>query len=852
LWRISVANLRHRPGRFIATTLAVIVGTGFLAGTLVLRDSLGPALVNNQTIALANVSAVVLPPAGNDPDPNNRQASQSLLTIPAATLAEVQRASGVAGAAGVRSGPLKLLGPGNSVQASGLIGQAWIPVAQINPFTIVEGKAPETRGQVVLDSGTAAGQNLSLGSTVTLATTSGPRQATIVGLSNFGPKVAANPQGDVLVNNADAFDYLNSGQQQYTAIYAAAAQGIDQQALASNISQVVGSGFDVQTGSSFMAQQEGLAQTIAVAITTGLQVFAYVALFVAIFIIYNTFTIVVTQRTRELALLRAIGASGRQIKRAIRIEALAVGVIASLIGMVVGIALFMTLVSVVPTVENLIGSSISTSVSVSSVVQVLISGTLITFLSAVLPGWRAARTPPVAAMRVVDVDRSATSRFRIVFGSAMVTTGVVLLVLGAATSTAWIVGVGTLVAFLSVLVGGPVLVHHFTRAVAIPARLAGPPGHLALQNVERNARRTATTANALVIGVFMVVFVTAAGGALRDNLSARLSDLSDVDLMIQAEQSSSIPAHLIDQTRAIPGVTNSASVLGQFAPIDRGFPICAVDFGEAVPVFGLKQAGGRTPLASLSGNQMAVVGFPGVGGGQGGSGPNEIPQLGETVPVTFNNGRTQNFDVVASYQLNFSLPFCMLIPQATALDVQRDLQPVTLGVDVEPGAEEEVRTALDNAVAPYSNVSVEPGNAFAQAIKGVFNFLINSVSALLGVAIVIAVFGIVNTLMLSIVERTREIGVLRAVGMSRAQLRRMVRIESVIVALLGTFLGMGFGLLVAYSLVRPLVIESGTGMTWPFTQLVLILVLGTAIGVIASVIPAWRASRMNPLEAIRD
>ncbi|MBI2704395.1 MAG: ABC transporter permease [Actinobacteria bacterium] len=850
MWRISLANLRHKPGRFIATTLAVIVGTGFLAGALVLRDSVGPALADTKAIALQGVSVVVLPSAGNAPNGASRQANQMLQSVPASMLNTVQKVNGVSDAAGITSGPLKLQGPNDSVRLSNLIGQGWIDVPTLNPYTIVQGSAPQERGQVAIDADTARDQSIAIGATITLGTSSGAQQATVVGLTNFGTNVSYNPQGDVLVNPSDAFTYLTAGRQVYDAIYAAAQPGVSPQTLANDVARST-PGLEVQTAADYLGQQDA-AQTIAEAITTGLQYFAYVALFVAIFIIYNTFTTVVTQRTQELALLRAVGASGEQIKRAIRVEAIGVGLVASAIGMAVGIALLVLLMRLVPQFKNFVGTDVAMRVSVSSVLQVLVSGTLITFLSAVVPGWRAARTPPVAAMRVVDIDRSPTSRFRIGAGSVLLIVGVGLLLLGAGISQALVVLFGTFVAFVSVLVGGPVLAHYFGRLAALPARLAGTPGHLAVENVERNARRTATTANALVIGVFLVVFVTAAGGAVRDFASTQLTKLSGSDFTVQAEQNATIPPQVVQQIPSTPGVANTAVVYGNFAPTNNGFPICAVDIQKAIDVFGLKQGAGP-PLRQLTANQMAVVAFPAAGGGGGGEGGgNEIPRVGDTIPVTFSNGQTREFQAVSSYQINFSVPLCLLISQQAALAVEPSLQPVTVGVVVQSGAEEQVQNALDNEVASYSSIEVQPGNGIAQAVKNFFNLLINSVSALLGVAIVIALFGIVNTLILSSSERTREIGVLRAVGMARSQLRLMVRVEAMIVALLGTLIGMGFGLLVAFALVRPMLEQTSSGLNLPFVQLGLILLLGILIGVVASLIPAWRATRLDPLDAIRD
>ena len=846
MWRISLANLRHKPGRFIATSLAVVIGTGFLASTLVLRDSLGPALADSQSIALANVSAVVLPSAGEDSNDTRSQAQQQLRSVPADVLPKVQGAQGAAAAAGLTTGPLKLLGPDNKVVLPDLTGRGWIGVAQINPFSIVDGGPPTGSGQVTFDADTAHQQNLGVGSHVTLATTTGAKQATVVGLTHFGDKISYSPQGDVLVNPADTSAFLNSGQAQYDAIYAVAAAGVDQATLAASVAKAVGPSYDVQTGSYYLASQQQGAQSIATVIGVGLQAFAYVALVVAAFIIYNTFTTVVTQRTRELALLRAVGASGRQVKRSIRVEATAVGLVASCVGMLLGVVAFIALTRLVPQFKALVGNDIAARVNPSSVLQVLISGTAITLVSSIVPGWRAARTPPVAAMRATAIDSSSTSRARFISGTLLLILSISLLAIGAATSTALVVGFGALVSFVAVLAGGPVLAHNFAKLAGAPTRLAGAPGHLAVENVERNATRTATTANALVIGVFMVVFVTAAGGSLRDWSVSQLSKLSGADYTITTTGGSSLPTELLAKVQSTPGVGSAAAAYADFAtPLNEGWQVGAVDFAKAAPVFDLKQSSGA-PLASLSGDQVAVAGFPrGNGRGQ------NFPQVGQSLTIHFNNGVTKQVTVASTYAFNLALPVLILLPTSTALNADPQLKPSTIGVQVS-GSDPNVSQELQNLVSDYSNVEVQPGNFIAQTLKNVFTGLINSVNALLGVAIAIALFGIVNTLILSIAERTQEIGVLRAVGMSRHQLGTMIRLEAVIVALLGTLVGMAFGLAVAFSLVRPLLDQASTAMNWPIAHLAIILLAGVVVGVVASVIPAHRATRLNPLDAIRE
>jgi putative ABC transport system permease protein len=863
VWHISLANLRYKPARFIATLLAVLVGTGFLAGALVLNDSLGPALADNSTITLQNVDAVVLPPkatAGESGRGGGRNQEQLLQQVPADLVQTVSSVNGVDAAAGVipsassfqSSGNVKLLDSGGNVLASDVVGHNWVTAQPLNPFVIVQGRSPTGAGEIAVDSDTAKDNSLSIGAQAQLATASGAKPVTIVGLSNFGPKVAQNPRGDLLVSPPDTFTFLTGGQEQYSAIYVHGRSGIDQATLRNDVQAAVKGNFDVETGADYLATQQSNAAGFASFISTGLSVFAYVALFVAIFIIYNTFAIIVAQRTREFALLRAVGASGKQVKRAVRVEAFVVGLVASALGVLLGIALFEALIHLVPQFKSIAGGDVGLRVSVTSVIWVLFVGSVTTILSAVIPGFRASRTPPVAAMRTTDVDRSGTSKFRMSVGSFFLIAGLVLLLIGAASSIPLIVGIGALVGFLSVIIGGPVLAHYFAKISAPIATFVGRrSGHIAVANVDRNANRTATTANALVIGVFLVVFVTAAGGAIRDYSAQQLSKLTGADFTVAATPGSSIQPQLVSQIQQTQGVTKSTVVYNNFAFSPQGQNIGALDMAAAIDVFGIKQESGA-PLTDLGDDQLAV----GVIGQQGGArgGQSNGPKVGDQVNVAFSNGTTKEFTVASAYQLNLGLGFpppTLLMSSKAALTAAPDLQPSAVGVVVQSGDEQSTQTALEKVVGGYSTIEVLPGNFLAQAVKSIFNFLINSVSALLGVAIVIALFGIINTLILSIVERTREIGMLRAVGMSRRQLGSMVRIEALVVALLGTLVGMGFGLLVAFALIRP-ILDQGLTASFPFTQMIIILVLGVILGVVASLVPTWRANRLDILESIRE
>ena len=499
--RLAFANLRANPTRFIATVLAVVVGTAFLGGALVLRDSLGSALEANSSATLRGVDVAVEPlqetalagavpgsstdgttpgttatgtPPGTVPadpgagDPQNTRSGsgggfgEQEVRIPADLLPTVEGVAGVGEVAPILTGPLFVLGPDGKPVSQQTQGALVVTSAALNPYQVAQGEAPSAAGEVAIDQDTADQEKLGIGQTVDLATSSGPAKATIVGLV-AGPSGGLSAGNRVIVvSEADAFAYLSEGEQSYDAIYTTTASGTTPDQLAGSVREAIGDDYDVKTGDQLRADSSDGLGGITTAISTALQGFAYLALFVGLFIIYNTFSIVVAQRVREFALLRAVGASGKQIKRSVRVEATIVGFVASLIGFGVGVLLFLALIKLVPQFSSLLGD-VGVRITVPAVLQVLISGTIITVLSSIVPSWRAARTKPIEALRSAAIDTAGTNKLRAVVGLLGLGGGIAIMLLGVAISNFWIVILGPPVLFLGVLIGGPVLaaaLHH--------------------------------------------------------------------------------------------------------------------------------------------------------------------------------------------------------------------------------------------------------------------------------------------------------------------------------------------------------------------------------------------------------
>jgi len=841
--RLTIANLRAHPVRFLTTMLAIIVGTGFLAGTLVLGDSLGPALRSNAVVALKGVDAAVEPSLSNASGGGRRREGLTTGAIPAETLDEVKGTDGVQDAAGILSAELSVLDGSGQIALKNASGSRFVSVPALDPFTVVDGRGPTASGEITVDQETSKRKHWPIGTDLQLATTSGGHEVQVVGITRYGTQAASSAQGDIVVSQADSFDFLSSGAETFDAIYVTGTEGTSPDDLAVALSDQVGDRFTVQTGDELRADQAGSAASIADTIGTGLQAFAWIALFVGIFIIYNTFSIVVAQRLRETALLRAIGASGKQVRRAVLLEAVIVGLIASAIGVVVGIGLFFALRELVPQFRILTGTAgVGLRLRPTSVLEVLLVGLVVTVISAFVPAWRASRTKPMAAMRTATIDRSGTNRIRAVLGLIGIVVGAAVLLFGMAIGQGLVIAAGPVLMFIGVLLGGPVLATGFSVAVGSVLGRLGMPSRLAVANTRRNPSRTATTANALLIGVFLVVFVTAAGGAVRDYAVERVSQLSGADLVVTS-RAAGIDPDLQRQIESTAGVQASTAVYeGVGLTGTDGTPVTAVDFADATAVLGLQTKSGS--LDNMGPDDMAIVERGGPGGQV------DTPALGSTMPVQFKNGQTKMFTVAAVIQFSLDARGDLVPAEAARAEIP-DLLPNTIALTLDNPSTSTVQRSLEDLTLQYSSISVTAGNFFAVFIKAFFNAIISSVNALLGLAVIIAVFGIINTLILSVVERTPEIGLLRAVGMTRAQLRRSIRSESVIVAADGTLIGMVFGLFVAWAVTQP-IYQDSQSFSWPFREMAVIGLLGFVIGLIAALIPAWRASRLDVLDAIRS
>ena len=539
--KIALRGVRYNSGRYIATLIAIITGVAFFTSAGFMSDRVIDALEGDVNRQFAGVDAAIV---ADDDGTGSEFADQ--LRISNETAQQIAALPEVDAVAGDLSAPIAFLGADGTPFADGATGRLWIADDELNPVDVEEGAAPTAAGEIAVDQGLAEDEGLAVGDQVVVLTAAGQFDATIVGITSFGSTDAIDQNGTVSVPEATAFDWLNAGKAEFVDLYIRG--NVDEPSLVAAVEPLVPEGFKVQTGDEFLQDKRAEASAFGKFLKIGLQAFATLALFVGAFVIYNTFSVIVKQRLRELAVLAAIGATPKQIKRSLRVEGLVIGLLGSLIGVVAGFLLAYLLVTVVAALGvSLPGSGIKVSPNV--VVQGIVVGTLITFFSVMIPARRAAKTEPIEALRDAAVESSTVSRGRIITSLVLMGLGVLGLLGGSGAG----LGFGAFALFIGVIVAGPLLAIVAAKLFRPIAKLFGLEGRLAADNTARNPQRTATTANALLIGVFLVTLVTVAGTSVKDFAVEEIDKLSGADYFLDST-GGSIDDALVAQLVAIDGV----------------------------------------------------------------------------------------------------------------------------------------------------------------------------------------------------------------------------------------------------------------------------------------------------------
>jgi putative ABC transport system permease protein len=834
VFRYALLSLRANLTRLVATSLAVVIGITFLGSGLMLTDAMRTGLTADIERQYAALDLAVEPAQSFE----SFGGPTGLSSVPPAVLDSVRDTPGVAAVAGEIVAPATVRRSDGSSANLRSQGRAWIDDDELNPVQLEEGTAPGP-GEVVLDRSLADDAEASVGDEVELETPIGLSNATVVGISRFGEQDSLDGGGTLWLDEASATELLAAGVPGYSTVLVRT--GDDPATVAADLQQDLPSSLRLVTREQFIEDRTAFAAGVIRVLRPVLQGFAYLAMFVSAFVIFNTFSVVVTQRFRELALIRAVGGTPAQVRRSLIGEGFVIGVVSSMLGIVGGLLLTLVVQAVLARFDLGLPQG-SLGLSLGTVVVCMVVGTVVTVLSVIVPAFRAGRTKPVEAMRTSAVDTSGTSVARAVIGAVLLALALVLLALNQFVGAQWyFLAPGGLLLFISLFVAGPLLARGFTLVVTPVLSRIGLTGRLAADNSIRNPRRTATTANALVIGLFLVTLVTVSGEAMKTYVVGEVNALASSDFVLFAERS--LDPQLVDDVRGIDGVAGVAPL--RFAEVGGVGVITTTDDPEQLgEVAGMSLKEGSLEKV-VNGDGVAVPDLTEFGDG--------APRLGDPVTVIGQDGELRTLTVAAVLDnggVN-GLLVGYLVGEDTFAELAGE-QPISFAfIRAEPGRAEEAGRRIEAAYEGYAGVELRAGNFIGDIFGTVFDFLIGAVNALLGMSVVVALVGIVNTMNLAIFERRRELGMVRALGMTRQQVGRMIRVEAVLIGLLGTLIGMGAGILLSWVVVSSIdEIEIGLSFNW--ARVGLIFAVGVLVGVVASLLPARRATRLDMLDAMRS
>ncbi|MGW0736594.1 ABC transporter permease [Streptomyces sp. NPDC002851] len=847
--RLAWKSLRLHKRRFVGTVLAVFLGTSFLAGTLILGDTLRGsfdslfATSNTGTDAVVRSADVIT--AGN--------AAAAREPVPTSLVEKIRGVDGVAAAAPSVQGQGQLLDAdgkpvGKSMGPPPLAGN-WITDAQLNPYDLADGRAPERAGEVVVNRGAATAGGLKVGDKAMLRTPD-PLHVKVVGIATFGGADGMGQQVFTAMTLDEAQRHLMPKPGQAASISVRAEDGVSQQELTDRIAPVLPKGAEALTGTEATEEsQEMISGRFLDLFTTLLTVFAGIALLVATFSIHNTFAIVVSQRTRDNALLRALGASRQQVLGSTLIEATVVSLAASVAGVAGGLGMAKGLYALFTAV----GMGLPPGGLVVSWLSLLLPvavGVAVSVGSALLPALHAGRTAPLAVLRETATDPSGASRARTVLGALAAVVGVGLAVYGALSPDVWLGGTGAVLLLVSFIVLGPVASALAVRVMGAPlSRLRGITGGLARRNARRNPKRTAATATALMIGVTVVTLFTVFASSLQATMDETVSRSFAGDVAVSTSSAGAaqrgagggVSPQLAPKLAALDEVDTAVGLGKGVAKVDgAGRQLTVTDPEQAAAVLELGAVDGS--FAGLGRDELAVSRT---------EADKRDMKVGSVLRLTFTDGKHEDFTVGAVYGETELAGDYVLTREAWAPHRGQDadsLVAVVFRDGIDPATAG--KTAVEDAAAPYGSLQVNTREEYADSAAEGMSMMLTLVYAMLALAVLIALFGITNTLTLAIHERTRELGLLRAVGALRAQLRSLVRWESVLVAAFGAMGGLLLGGVLGWVLVRASDAEGTSVFAVPWLRVGLILAVGVLAGVLAGLRPARQAARLNVLRAL--
>nr|WP_221379376.1 ABC transporter permease [Actinoplanes polyasparticus] len=837
--RATLKSLLARKLRLVLSGLAVVLGVMFVAGAFVTTDTLGRTFDKLFTEGYATTDVAVK--AKPKIAVSEMDGEQVETPLPASVVDTVRQVPGVRQATGVvaTDGARVIGSDGKVVTSYGppRIGMNWVGTDDI--MEMRQGRGPDKDTEIAVNEAVAKAAGIKVGDRVGVLTQLPKKTFTLVGVWGYTDnRDSIGGVQEVAFTTPVAQRLMLGETGVFTQVTVRTDDGVEASGVRDRIATRMGSGYDVKTGEQLAAESSAQFKEALGFFNNILLGFAGVALFVGTFLILNTFSIIVAQRTRELALMRALGAGRRQVINSVLIEALVIGLIAAVLGLGAGVGVGALLVTLFGSMSGGLDPA-PVGVPLAAILSSLIVGVVVTVIAAVLPALRASRISPIAAMQdVATPDRPLTKVT--ITGAVIGAAGATMLGVGLyGTSSLWLILAGVLVTFIGVALLTPLISKPVVSGLG---RLFSwsVPGRLGRLNSGRNPRRTAITAAALMVGIALVTGVTVVMDSAKSSLVAQAENTVKAEIVIGGDQNGPRPPTFDDavlaQATAVPGVRSAAGVWNDQALVngERTYINATDNLAK------LSDAFGQTTLPALKPDQLAVS-------------TQEVAEhgwaVGSVLKVQLPRGEERSYTIVATYDED-AMPGSYLLPLAATRDFGLT-QPILGFVRLADGATmAQVLPQVKALVADSPEVNATDRSSYINQQVGMFDTIITMVQVLLGLAILIAVLGVVNTLALSVLERTRELGLLRAVGLGRAQTMRMVTVEAVVISVFGALLGVVVGAGLGSAVVQALDGEGITDLVLPWTQMGLYLVLAALVGILAAVLPAIKAARLNVLAAI--
>ncbi len=840
--RTALRNVLAHKGRLLMTVLAVMLGVAFVSGTLVFTSTVSDAFQKSAEKGYSHVDVAIRPDASDDekrpgPPPD----------LSAATVKKAAALPGTAHATGVVSGFAALADKNGDLVGKGWSSQGANYYAGPDGhgtdarYPMRHGRPPRDGHEVALDAKTAQRTGYHVGDTVRMSVNGPVREEKVVGVFTTDDGAVAAGGTLVLFENATA-QQLFSTPGHYKRIQLEGTSGTSQDALKRQVAKILPGTAEAVTGQELADKQAEQIDTSMSSIRTVMLVFACIALFVGIFIIANTFTMLVAQRTRELALLRAVGASRRQVTRSVLVEATTVGVVAAVAGFAAGVGIAVGLRALLGSIGTMPDGPLV--VTPAAIVASLVVGVVVTVLSAWLPARRAAKVPPVAAMN--SVHAAATTRSLLVRNTigALLAAGGAALVLAATSAEDGkvMMGSGAGLLLIGVFVLTPLLSRPLIALAAPLLRLFGVSGRLSRRNAVRNPRRTAATASALMIGLTLITGLTVVATSVQQGIDKIATQGVSADYTVSMANYTPLSPDVakkldgLAETTAVSPLRNSASRIDGHTE-----QLTGVDGSSIDRLVSLDFTSGS--WKGVAGGHAVVVDAK--------TAKKHHWKVGSDLKVTYADGKRGSLAVAGVYQGNQMIKGVMLDTSVITPHMTRpsDMQVM---VKTRSGASDTAQNALQKALGNNPAVLVQTKQDISDGIDKAINFLLNILYGLLAMAVIVAVLGVVNTMAMSVFERGQEIGMLRAIGLDRRRTKRMVRLESLVISVFGGVLGIGLGLFLAWAAGQ--LIEDGLStysMVLPWGRLGLFLAMAALVGVLAALWPARRAARLNMLAAIK-